>query len=192
MGVIDELLLIIDQGKSHFLFALSCVAILWGVHFINVLLRYRLNFLGILPRHLLGLPGIVCAPFLHASFDHLFLNSIPALILIDLVCFYGIPFFFALTLYLIFFSGLAIWLFGRKACHVGASALILGYWGFLLAGSYYQPSGVSVILALICLFYLASLAFNLLPIQKGASWEGHVFGCLAGMSFWWVAPHLTF
>lgn len=190
MGIIDELDLIIQQSQEHLGFAFVCVASLWIVHFLNWLLRYRLNYFGILPRHVLGLPGIFFAPFLHGSFEHLFLNSIPAFILIDLVCIYGTSVFISLTLYIVIVSGFAIWLFGRKALHIGASALILGYWGFLLAGSFYQSSALTVILAVICFFYLGSMALSLLPIQKGASWEGHVFGCLAGISYWYVHAYL--
>jgi len=55
-------LLSLIQGNQAFL--LTAIGIMWGVHIFNVLLRYRLNYLGIYPRHVFGLPGIIFVPIL--------------------------------------------------------------------------------------------------------------------------------
>lgn len=190
MGVIDQFSEITDLMVQHVWFALLCVSILWVIHILNWLAGYRLNYLGIYPRHIMGLPGIVFSPFLHGDFNHLFFNSIPAFILIDLVSIYGKFIFVSVTMYIILVGGMAVWLMGRRALHVGASGLMMGYWGFLLANSYAQGGAMTIILAVICLYYLSSMALSLLPIQRQASWEGHLFGCLAGVSYVYVFPYL--
>ncbi|MBI5448061.1 MAG: rhomboid family intramembrane serine protease [Gammaproteobacteria bacterium] len=178
------------MGVQHAGFALLCVLFLWLVHIVNFFLKYRLNYLGIYPRHIFGLPGILFSPFLHGNFEHLLLNSIPAFFLIDLVSIYGMFILITLTIYIILASGLLIWLFGRPAIHVGASGVMLGYWGFLLLSSYHNGSAMAIILALICLYYLGSMALSLLPLEKGASWEAHVFGFASGVSYVYLLPYL--
>lgn len=190
MGVIDQFSEIMDLAVEHAWFAFLCILVLWSIHLINWLMKYRLNYLGIYPRHIMGLPGIIFSPFLHGDFNHLFLNSIPAFILIDLVSIYGKFVFVTATIYIILVGGFAVWLFGRRALHVGASGLMMGYWGLLLANSYRQGGAMTIILAAICLYYLSSMALSLLPMQREASWEGHLFGCLAGVSYVFVFPHL--
>jgi membrane associated rhomboid family serine protease len=166
---------------THFFQALLMVMILWCVHIVNALLRYRLNVLGIYPRRASGLIGIPCFSFLHGDFSHLFLNSIPLIILIDFILLEGMAQFICTTVTIIGLSGIAIWLFARPAFHIGASALVMGYWGYLLANAYQHPSSMTIILALLCLYYFGSLWLNLFPTDKKTSWEGHVFGFLAGI-----------
>ena len=54
---------------------LLLIAALWFIQLVNWALHYRLNFLGIYPRHPFGLIGIITAPLLHSSFNHLFLTA---------------------------------------------------------------------------------------------------------------------
>jgi len=144
-------------------------------------MRNRLSIAGIFPRHPFGLTGIICAPFLHANWGHLFFNTVPLFILANLVLIYGRVEFYQVTAIIIVLGGLATWVLGRKAIHLGASGLIMGYWGFLLLQSYYHPSILAVFVGVICLYYLGGLFLSLFPSGKGVSWESHVFGFLAGM-----------
>lgn len=110
-------------------FALLVIGILWGLLFINMLTGYRLNLFGIYPRHLIGLIGIPIHPLLHAGFNHLFFNSIPLFVLLTFLLTKGMGIFICTTLSITLLSGLAIWLFGQRAIHIGASDVIMGYWG---------------------------------------------------------------
>lgn len=86
----------------------------------------------------------------------------------------------AVTLIITFLTGLAVWLVGRKALHIGASGLIMGYWGFLLLNAVINPSVLTVFLIIICLYYFGGFISSLLP-EEGNSWESHIFGFLAGL-----------
>jgi membrane associated rhomboid family serine protease len=180
--ILPQLQYLLNALKANIGLSLLILGVFWGIHFINLLLGYRLNRLGIYPRHLLGLPGIITSPFLHGDFNHLFFNSIPLLVLINLLLLYGLANFISVTLMIVILSGGAIWLLGRKGFHVGASSLIMGYWGYLLVNAYENPSVVTAVLAVVCLYYFGGLIINLFHAEEGASWEGHVFGFLAGVA----------
>jgi membrane associated rhomboid family serine protease len=168
--------------KANIVNAALFIAFLWIVHFINVLLRYRLNILGVYPRSVWGLIGIPCFSFLHGSFNHLFFNSIPLIVLINFMLLSGMQKFIHISLVIILISGAALWLFGRRAIHIGASCLVMGYFGYLLVNAYQHPSLLSIILALVCLYYFGSLLGGFFPSQEKISWEGHIFGFIAGLA----------
>ena len=62
---------------NNLYFVLFIVAVLWLIHLFNWGSGYQLNRLGIYPRTKHGIFGIIFSPFIHGSFDHLFLNSVP-------------------------------------------------------------------------------------------------------------------
>lgn len=156
-------------------------AVLWGIFFVNALIGKRLLYLGIIPRHLLGLPGILCAPLLHANFNHLFFNTIPLIVLSDFILYNGLAYYIEVTLLITVLSGLLIWLLCKPGLYVGASALITGYWAYLVFNIYQQGTLTAIILGVVCLYYFAGILLSLFPQQKGVSWQGHVCGLIAGI-----------
>jgi membrane associated rhomboid family serine protease len=162
--------------------ALIVLGILWAIQLINAVLGYRLNRLGLYPRHIQGIPGIFFSPLLHGSFTHLFFNSIPFFVLLDFILMNGQHFALQLTLFIVVINGVLLWLFGRPGCHVGASGLIMGYLAYLLVSAYHAPSVKSVLLGLICLYYFGCLLLSVFPKEERVSWEGHFFGLIAGLS----------
>ena len=172
---------ILNVLKVNMVLIFFIVAGIWALHCCNFLLGYRLNVLGIYPRSWHGLIGIVFSPFLHGNFGHLFLNTIPLLLLADFVSLDGWPIFYQVSLSIILLSGFAVWLLGRRAIHIGASSLIMGYWGYLLMNVAHQGTLAAVLLALLSLYYFSGLMLNLVSFKKGTSWEGHIFGFLAGL-----------
>lgn len=173
---------LITAMQINMLFALKLVGILWLIHILNRILQYRLNALGIQPRTLNGLLGIVFAPLLHGDFNHLFFNTIPLCVLIDLVLPEGLVIFSYVSSSIILLSGSLIWLFGRPGIHIGASSLIMGYFGYLLSKAYFDLTATTVMLAGFCLYYFGGLLLALFPgAKKNVSWEGHVCGFAAGI-----------
>lgn len=174
---------IIHSAEKQFPFVVSIIGIIWVINFINWgLLGSRLNVLGIYPRSIFGLAGIVFSPILHGHLNHLFFNTIPLFLLINFILIQGISLFYTVTTAIMVISGLLVWLFARKAFHIGASSLIMGYWGYLLAQAFLYPSTFSIMVALVMLYYLGGLVFNLIPTDVKVSWEGHIFGAFAGVT----------
>lgn len=180
---------VIDSFQANLSLLLMLTLILWGIHVLNMLSGYRLNAFGILPRTAPGLIGIPLSPLLHGSVAHLFFNTIPFFVLSALILVNGKTLFFDVSIIIIVLGGAAVWLFGRRAMHVGASGVIMGYWGFLLLHAYQQRSFVAILLALLCLYYFSGLIFSLFPREKRVSWEGHVFGFLAGLCASYLITH---
>lgn len=178
--ITDSLNLIIAQTQNNGFILAIILLTLWLVFFITVLDRKLLQ-LGIIPRRIRGLPGILIAPLLHADFNHIFFNSIPLVVLSNFILINGVTYYLIVTALITILSGIAVWCFAKPGIHVGASGLITGYWG-LLVSNIYQTGGVTAfILGLISLYYFAGIFLGIFPRKKGVSWEAHLFGLLAGL-----------
>jgi membrane associated rhomboid family serine protease len=158
------------------------LGVLFGVFVVNKLLGGILLHLGIIPRRLRGLLGIIFAPVLHVDFNHLFFNSIPLVILANFILLQGLLYFYVVTVSLTLSAGLLVWLFAKPGIHVGASAVIAGYFAILVANSYSHPSLLSYILAAVSIYYFGGIFFSIFPGEKRVSWEGHLFGFLSGLA----------
>ena len=166
--------------KKNLYWILGFVALIWVIEFINFSTGHRLSDWGILPRTLEGLKGIPLSPFLHASLIHIMMNTIPLAVLGGFVILNGRRIFFEITVIIILVSGTALWLFGRSSYHVGASGLIFGYFGYLVLRAWYDRSLKSFIIAFVTVFLYGGIIWGLLPTFSRISWEGHLFGLLAG------------
>ncbi|PJD93028.1 MAG: rhomboid family intramembrane serine protease [Legionella sp.] len=178
--ITDSFMLIASQTKTNLQFLSQILLVLWGIYVINLVLGKRLLYLGIVPRHLSGLPGIFCAPFLHADFNHLFFNSIPLIVLSNFILIQGVPYFLQVTLWIALLSGILTWCFAKRGLHVGASAVITGYWALLVADIYQQGTLTAIILGMVCLYYFAGILFSIFPGERNVSWQGHLFGLCSG------------
>jgi len=180
---------VIAAMQSNMLFSLKIIGVLWAIHITNRIMQYSLNNLGIRTRSLKGLPGIIFSPFLHGDFNHLFFNTIPLFVLSDLVLLDGKEVFYSVSFAIIILGGFLTWLFGKRGIHIGASSLIMGYFGYLLAKAYFHITGTTIILAGVCLYYFGGLILSVFPgAKKNISWEGHTFGLLSGI---FVAYYLS-
>jgi membrane associated rhomboid family serine protease len=169
------------QLKTSAFLIFGLVLIIWIVELANLLLGHRLNVFGIHPRTVAGLPGIILSPFLHTGIGHVLLNTIPLIILGWLVILHGPRVFLEVSLLIIVVAGVGVWLFGRSGYHVGASGLIFGYFGYLVARSWYERSLGSILIALVTIVLYGGILFGVLPFRAGVSWEAHLFGLLGGI-----------
>ncbi|MBD2041252.1 rhomboid family intramembrane serine protease [Microcoleus sp. FACHB-672] len=157
------------------------IALIWILELVDLFVfRGALNSYGIVPRRVFGLRGILFAPFLHGNLVHLMANTIPFLTLGWLVMLQETSDFFAVSAVTMVVSGLGVWLFGSPGVHIGASAVIFGYLGFLLLRGFFERNIPSIFLSLIVGFFYGGLIWGVLPAQVGISWEGHLFGFLGG------------
>lgn len=171
----------IAQLKASASLILGAVCLIWAVEAVNMLSGRQLDSLGILPRHLPGLLGIPLSPFVHGSASHAMVNTVPFLVLGGLVALRGVKAFVSVSVLVILCGGAALWLFGRASYHIGASGLIFGYFGYLVARGWYERSTVAILTALVTLFFYGGLVWGVLPGRAFISWEGHLFGMLAGV-----------
>ena len=141
--------------------------------------------LGVVPRQVSGLPGIVTAPFVHANVAHLAANLPPFIVLGSLVLRHDQPHFIEVATTIAVAEGALLWLFGRNSSHVGMSGVIFGFLGYLLAVAWYTRTTPDLLVAGgVVLFYGGMLA-GIKPVRDGTSWEGHLFGLLVGLARAW-------
>ncbi|MCW8400161.1 rhomboid family intramembrane serine protease [Legionella sp. PATHC038] len=172
---------IISQTKNNIPILEIILLIPWLFFLVSLVYR-KILFLGIIPRHIRGVPGILFAPLLHANFNHIFFNSIPLVVLSNFILINGLNYFLVVTVMITILSGIAIWCFAKPGLHVGASGLITGYWGFLVSNIYQKGTLTTIILGIISIYYFAGIFFGIFPKEKGISWESHLFGLLAGLA----------
>ena len=161
----------------------SIVGVMWLLELIDILfLNQRLNLFGIRPRDTGYMWGIAFAPFLHGGISHLLANTPPFIALGWLVLARSRKEFLWVTIVVTLSSGLGAWLFGASnSVHIGASGVIFGYFGFLLARGFFDRQLVSIALSLIVGAIYGYLLWGVLPNQPNVSWQGHLFGFLGGV-----------
>jgi membrane associated rhomboid family serine protease len=59
---------------------------------------------------------------------------------------------------------------------------VFGYLGFLLARGAFERSFQAVLLSLLAFFLYGGVLWGVLPTSARISWEGHLFGAIAGIA----------
>ena len=163
------------------------IGLMWVSELVDTLLSNRLDRYGIIAQDPDGLAGIVTAPFLHLGFAHLISNTIPLAMLGALIAFGGSSRLVAVTVITGLLGGLGTWLTSPPGTiTIGASGLVFGYAGYLVSRALFTRSfGQLLVGVAVVLIWGGALLGGLLP-QDGISWQGHLFGGLAGIVAAWV------
>jgi membrane associated rhomboid family serine protease len=161
--------------------ALGLVAGIWLAWLGAWLLGWNIDDLGIRPRDMHGLVGILTAPFAHASFEHLMSNTLP-LGLLSALMLYAYPRATRYALPLIWLaSGLGVWLWARPSVHVGISGITHGLMFFLFLTGLLRRDRLGVTLALLVFFLYGGMLMTVLPREVEVSFEYHLAGAVAGV-----------
>lgn len=156
------------------------VVILWCIKSAEQLFGLSFRELGVYPQEIAGLTGVLFAPFIHGSFEHLAGNTL-ALLVLGTVLLYGYPrsrYYAIAAIWLV--SGLGVWLLGREAWHVGASGLTHGMFFYLLLSSILRRDKRSVALMMIAFFMYGGMVMTIFPREEHISFEYHLFGAVTG------------
>jgi len=168
--------------KTKIISASVVVGIMWLIFIADYIIPGNFNNMGITPRTLKGLLGIVFAPFLHDGIYHIVSNTIPIFVLtLVLGIFYER---IALRVWVLsaLIGGAMVWLLSfRDATHVGASGVIFSLIGFIMASGIFRKSFKSIIIGIIIFFFYGGSLWGILPTNPWISWEGHLFGLVAGI-----------
>jgi membrane associated rhomboid family serine protease len=167
---------------KEFKILIVAIAIFWTLEIADFLLFHgSLDSYGIRPHSIMGLRGIIFAPFLHGGFPHLIANTIPFLTLGWLTMIQQTKDFYIASIMSALVGGAGVWLFGSpNSVHIGASILIYGYLGFLLLRGYFQKNFPSIALSIFVAIAYGGLIWGVFPSQMAVSWQGHLFGFIGG------------
>ena len=162
------------------------VALLWLIKMGELVSGMSLHALGVYPRELAYLSGILTAPLIHGSLSHLISNSLP-LLLLGSALLYGYPrarWWALLIIWLV--SGLGVWLFARESFHFGASGLTHGMFFFLFLSGILRRDKRSIALLMIAFFMYGGMLLSVFPSEPNISFESHSFGALGGLLSAWL------
>lgn len=161
----------------------SVAAVLWIIQAVNAADDYRLDRFGVRPREVDGLWGLVTMPFLHSSYSHMLSNTVPVVLIGWMLMLSGLRTWATVTALVIVGGGVLTWLFGPgHTLIVGASGMVFGWLGYLLARAYFSRRLKWIVVAVLVLIFFGTLLFGLLPsINSEVSWQAHVCGFAAGI-----------
>ena len=173
-----------DRGlfRRSWLFAGGFTLLLWLVRAVEWGTSSSFGSLGIFPRHITGMLGILTAPLVHGDFVHLLSNTFPILLLLIAVFYFypRIALQVFVAIYLI--TGLWVWVAAREAYHIGASGLVYGLATFLFFSGVFRRDARSVAVALTIAFLYSGMLQGVLPgTDATISWESHLLGSAAGV-----------
>lgn len=175
---------LVTETRGRAALVAKTTGLLWVIELVDkLLLGSSLDWLGIHPRSLGGLLGIVFAPFLHAGIGHMLANTLPLLVLGFLVTTRKRMDFYVVAAASALASGLGVWLFaGANTVTVGASGVIFGFLGFLMGRGFFERKPSAILLSLVVTFLFGGMLWGVLPIvAAGISWQAHLFGFLGGL-----------
>ncbi len=162
-------------------------ALLYLIEAVDVATGQQLDNAGIVPRELSGLDGVLWAPLLHAGWGHLLANTLPFVIFGFLAFAGGIGQFVTVTATIWVLGGLGVWLTAPdNTVHIGMSGVIFGWLVFLLARGFFARSWSQILLAAPLFLLWGGMLFGVLPGRPDISWQGHLFGALAGLLAAWL------
>lgn len=160
--------------------AASLVLGIWLVWLGCWLLGWSLDDLGIAPRQLGSLIGILSAPMAHASFEHLVSNTLPLFLLATLTL-YAYPRAARAAIPAIWLlSGAGVWLFARESVHVGMSGVNHGLMFFLFLAGFLRRDRLGIAISLVVFFFYGGMVLTVLPREEHVSFEYHLAGAVAG------------
>lgn len=163
------------------------VAFMWVLEVINTIDGNALDNDGIYPRNVDRLWGILTAPFLHVSFQHLIDNTIPFVFMGLIIALRGAARVALVTAIVIVIGGIGTWLVAPSGTvTVGASGVVFGYATYLFTRGFFDRSALEIASgAIVGVVWGAALVASVVP-QQGISWQGHVCGAIAGVIAAWL------
>src|SRR6478672_12616219 len=143
--------------------------------------------LAIAPHSWPGLVGVLAAPLLHGSPEHLGANAVSLLMLGTLAgTVYPRATLRALPLLWIG-SGLGAWWLGEVGTrHLGASGVAHGLMFLVFGLGLLRRDRPAIAAAMIAFFLYGGMLLTVLPHEPGVSWQAHFGGAFAGLLSAWL------
>lgn len=160
------------------------IGIIW---FVFIFFGSNAIVFGIHPRDIHSLRGILFSPFIHANLIHIISNTVPLFVLTFLLALIYKKQWFTIFMIISVLAGIMVWLlargsrFGSPVYHVGASITIFGLIAFFLTSGIVKRTFRDILIAIIVGVTYGGALWGILPTNPFISWEGHLFGAIAGI-----------
>lgn len=169
------------MNQSKLLFPLRFVFLMWLGFSIQFYADIDLGFLGIYPLSLQGLIGILTAPFVHGSANHILSNTLPLLILSGILFYFFPSIARRVFLQCFFFTNILVWLLGRPFYHIGASGIVYGLAFFLISFGLFRRNFRSLFISALVIVFYGGIVYTVFPLNERVSYESHLFGAITGI-----------
>jgi membrane associated rhomboid family serine protease len=139
--------------------------------------------LGVYPKSIEGLKGIILAPFIHGSIKHLFNNIVPLFFLLSAMIHFYDKLAYIIYMVIHIGCGVILWFIGREVFHIGASGVVYGLASFMFFSGIFRRNTQLLAFSLLITFLYGSMVWGIFPetVKKGVSWEAHLSGAIIGL-----------
>ncbi len=183
----DRAEVVLAEARKALFVMVGLIAAIWVLQIVNWSSHYSFDTsYAIIPRDVLRLPDVFIAPFLHVSWSHIEANSGPLFVFGFLAAYRGVWKFIGVTVLIIITSGLAVWLFQSNGATVGASGLVFGYFGYVVARGLIDHNLVDALVAVVLALSFAYLLTVAIPGTPHVSWIDHLGGLVGGVAGGWL------
>jgi|AntAceMinimDraft_14_1070370.scaffolds.fasta_scaffold14099_3 membrane associated rhomboid family serine protease len=159
----------------------SFIFLFWMIYILEISLNISLSEYGLRPREISQWFGILTMPFLHGGIEHIIANTTSFLVLGSLLFYFYNDNAMQVFVWAYILSGILTWLIGRDSIHIGASAMIYSFAGYLFTAGVLSRNIRHMAIALIVVFLYGSMIWGIFPMNNNVSWEGHLSGFAAGI-----------
>jgi membrane associated rhomboid family serine protease len=157
------------------------VFVFWIIYILEISFGISLSSYGLSPREFKQWYGILTFPFLHQGIEHIVSNTGSFFILGSMIFYFYNDKALNIFLWSYFLSGIFTWIIGRPSIHIGASAMIYSFAGFLLTSGIISKNVRNLSVTLIVVFLYGSMVWGIFPQNTNISWEGHLSGFITGI-----------
>jgi len=172
-------------ARESFVIPAFIIVVMWLFQWAEQLFDYPFYTLGVLPKTLSGLKGILLMPLIHSSreIEHIVNNSLPTFILTAAMFYFYRSIAVKVFVLIWVFTGFLLWAYAadKGIYHIGMSGVIYGLASFLFTSGVIRKflplQGISLFVA----FIYGSMIWGVFPMEQRVSWEGHLMGFLTGI-----------
>lgn len=170
---------------TAFKLSLAFVALLAVMFGVQAMIDWRA--FAVVPGSAWGLVGVLTAPLLHGSPEHLLANS-GAVLVLGTLAFTLYPRAAPRALPLMWLgAGLCAWWLGDPGSHhLGASGITHGLGFLVFVLGLLRRDRASVAAGMIAFFFYGGMLLTVLPQEPGVSWQSHMGGAIGGVIAAWL------
>lgn len=161
---------------------LAVAALLWVVQVVNAAEHYSLNRFALRPRNVDGLWGVLTAPLLHQGWGQLSSDTVSIVLIGWVLLLAGVRSWLTVSAIVLVVGGLLTWLVAPSGALVGASGIVFGWLGYLIARAYFSRKIRWILVAALVVFFFGGLLLGLLPtFGAHVPWQAHGSGFASGI-----------